>query len=1550
MSPQKSLSAVRPVSEGITEIKLEDIDFESIKDCTDKAVIKRYLKLLEDDGNYFIELINACKDRLLEVSPKEYYLLYPRATSIDTKCLSGARPGGRGDPARKRTPTLKKYSVFERDFAEDASVKVDPIEGKGNWLQHLGLSLEEEDEDEDEDKEGDDDDDDNSERQGLSRLAQACAVLGWVVKIPCLAVIATGMWQDEKSAAWCELGDDEQFETSWMYRFRWGKCDGISVHDAEICDDEQFETSWMYRFRWGKCDGISVHDAEICSCRFDLVSDCREEVTQCRYTDPNMGFANPITQLCEAGTIAVSAKNFSLFRSAFAGRAAGAGLHASMFVRRTPFAELVRVPSSGWWITSMPWAAQTGEDLKEQMRQQSKCLFDFVEQRQSKRFVIGVGLPLYYNSLVFLLILSVLLFLGAHFALDSDSQRLTQAKDCATSQLVRGGVCCSFGCLDRLDFCRFAAMLIMLAHAWFQLKHAKWFESQHLTMKDFALVLSGLPPEATDETQIATWQSASPDKSAACSAGEFELQSGETVRSVSIGYDVTSRWGEVEVLLDRHLAFADAEAQGDRLVRMLCLEKDGRGIVWEDPETGQRQVLDFGVPTPGLASFLAISIYVPYAEYVTSFLEEAGKFPQGFMMGLLGFLRPGWVIGGTCVNVAGFQTIEDENLFIFITFTIFCVAASAFNVYLTWYYTQDLWQHHTSSWFQRVKGFLLDTGGPVTTLRDLRRFGILIGMEGFAFEALQGDTTGNSNGCAMNVRRAFVSEGKSGREAERFLEPLPIGLAWDYQGHVTLPCIWAFFFYFFQRFMHLRVCKKMPLGSYAMDSMVLYFGWGLLLAELAVDIDPEGSGTFLRGCLSGHRAVYWSLLWALGVPWPLRFRGELDTQLNRYWLVRYKAVQWSVVGYIRYGAVWTGWSGPEKDPTWDRCQSCEDFCYNWLNVNPVYVLKSQYCADEFGLDPCVFYEPGPSERQFLTGGGLWLEFEGLGCIAPICFDEVCTDVASSLAKLEPLDPLDTTDLDVLTFWEGQACPSVWDGVASSKGFAGLPVGLGPMPCKDALQAWQESPTKAALASVPGDQDPMDVSDFMEPSPRNAAKPSTSSADKREGPPDVFDAPERSVLVASAPDAARDQPDAKREAPSDAFDPQQLSALVLALTLSVSLYIDMLRRLCLGARAASASEPPAVQHEAVPARCMLERLQGYSPAWANISNRYTDNSLCRPMRCSCAQRANACAARGPRDAAAPSVPTPVQHEAGPCDAAAPSEPTPVQHEAPENASQGLEQSCLVAKSGISIVRGDGTAWVGGDNPEGSYVEGPRDAAAPSEPTPVQHEAGPCDAAAPSEPTPVQREEYIVATHRKRKSSDGPLFVQRRSQPKKATRAPEVGELVKAQRAMRAMTAQEEEDAFRDILEWEANVKEPVGNRKHCALVGRGPPAMSSNATWFMDAAAQGGGTPAGTAKVITNGLMAQPEDVRPPWTKGRSEAEICEIVTQSICDLIAVLTCALKLLLADDDEASVVQWKAGRAQNDGSVSYGARWVRLRLWPARHGTGATGVLVTGCCGAH
>mmetsp|Transcript_57189 Transcript_57189/g.100071 ORF Transcript_57189/g.100071 Transcript_57189/m.100071 type:complete len:532 (+) Transcript_57189:94-1689(+) len=65
----------------LDEITLEDIDFEAVKECNDKNFLKRYLKLLQDDGNYFEDLVKACKAKLLEVSPKDYYLLFPRVAS-----------------------------------------------------------------------------------------------------------------------------------------------------------------------------------------------------------------------------------------------------------------------------------------------------------------------------------------------------------------------------------------------------------------------------------------------------------------------------------------------------------------------------------------------------------------------------------------------------------------------------------------------------------------------------------------------------------------------------------------------------------------------------------------------------------------------------------------------------------------------------------------------------------------------------------------------------------------------------------------------------------------------------------------------------------------------------------------------------------------------------------------------------------------------------------------------------------------------------------------------------------------------------------------------------------------------------------------------------------------------------------------------------------------------------------------------------------------------------------------------------------------------------
>lgn len=67
----------------VEEITLEDIDFDKVKECRDKKVLKKYIRLLEDDGAYFVDLLKAVKDKLLEVAPKDYYVLYPRVASED---------------------------------------------------------------------------------------------------------------------------------------------------------------------------------------------------------------------------------------------------------------------------------------------------------------------------------------------------------------------------------------------------------------------------------------------------------------------------------------------------------------------------------------------------------------------------------------------------------------------------------------------------------------------------------------------------------------------------------------------------------------------------------------------------------------------------------------------------------------------------------------------------------------------------------------------------------------------------------------------------------------------------------------------------------------------------------------------------------------------------------------------------------------------------------------------------------------------------------------------------------------------------------------------------------------------------------------------------------------------------------------------------------------------------------------------------------------------------------------------------------------------------
>lgn len=53
------------------DLKLDDITYEWMETCTDLRLLKKAIKLIEEDGNYFIDLKNALKKRISELFPQE---------------------------------------------------------------------------------------------------------------------------------------------------------------------------------------------------------------------------------------------------------------------------------------------------------------------------------------------------------------------------------------------------------------------------------------------------------------------------------------------------------------------------------------------------------------------------------------------------------------------------------------------------------------------------------------------------------------------------------------------------------------------------------------------------------------------------------------------------------------------------------------------------------------------------------------------------------------------------------------------------------------------------------------------------------------------------------------------------------------------------------------------------------------------------------------------------------------------------------------------------------------------------------------------------------------------------------------------------------------------------------------------------------------------------------------------------------------------------------------------------------------------------------------
>ena len=58
----------------LEDIKLETIDFKWISEATKISHLKKAIRLIEMDGDFFKELKDACYDRIGELDPSQKYL------------------------------------------------------------------------------------------------------------------------------------------------------------------------------------------------------------------------------------------------------------------------------------------------------------------------------------------------------------------------------------------------------------------------------------------------------------------------------------------------------------------------------------------------------------------------------------------------------------------------------------------------------------------------------------------------------------------------------------------------------------------------------------------------------------------------------------------------------------------------------------------------------------------------------------------------------------------------------------------------------------------------------------------------------------------------------------------------------------------------------------------------------------------------------------------------------------------------------------------------------------------------------------------------------------------------------------------------------------------------------------------------------------------------------------------------------------------------------------------------------------------------------------
>lgn len=208
-----------------------------------------------------------------------------------------------------------------------------------------------------------------------------------------------------------------------------------------------------------------------------------------------------------------------------------------------------------------------------------------------KKNIVGVGLALFYNNIVFTILVSIVFYMVTKMIFDSSGAKNALSNfDCSVDDLYSNGYVPGSGApaivISRLHFCKdlgsltktiqhfaetnyagmgmlymiFFAMLVIYVKR--QKRQAAEFNTANATMADYAIRISGLPKDVTDEAQIKDWIEAELRK--AC-PGTFERPREVTdggrvegdiikpredspieVYGVSLCYDYIDRWADID--------------------------------------------------------------------------------------------------------------------------------------------------------------------------------------------------------------------------------------------------------------------------------------------------------------------------------------------------------------------------------------------------------------------------------------------------------------------------------------------------------------------------------------------------------------------------------------------------------------------------------------------------------------------------------------------------------------------------------------------------------------------------------------------------------------------------------------------------------------------------------------------------------------------------------------------------------------------------------------------------------------------------------------------